>query len=163
MESKVCRKCGKELPLDEFYTHSRMADGHLNICKECVRARVSDHREKNLERIREYDRQRASLPHRKAQRRKIVDKRRKEDEAFNTAHTTLHNFIRDGKVIKGLLCQLCGSSEGIEGHHFDYSDPLGVIWLCKVCHRQYHMGKSDRANIVKTIVDNIIRLKEFSS
>lgn len=34
----TCFKCGKTLPLDEFYTHSRMENGHLGKCKSCTRA-----------------------------------------------------------------------------------------------------------------------------
>lgn len=58
METKVCKKCGRALPISEFYVHKQMGDGHLSFCKECVRARVHKHRENNIERIREYDRNR---------------------------------------------------------------------------------------------------------
>jgi 5-methylcytosine-specific restriction endonuclease McrA len=34
----VCRGCGVEKELSEFYKHPRMADGHLNHCKVCRRA-----------------------------------------------------------------------------------------------------------------------------
>lgn len=33
--TKICKKCGKELPLNDFYKHPKMADGYFNVCKKC--------------------------------------------------------------------------------------------------------------------------------
>lgn len=34
-KTKVCSKCGRELPTSEFYTSKRSKDGLQNYCKEC--------------------------------------------------------------------------------------------------------------------------------
>ncbi len=59
VRSKECFKCKAVKPLEQFYKHSAMADGHLNKCIECTKSDAKQHREKNLDRIREYDRERA--------------------------------------------------------------------------------------------------------
>ena len=35
METKICKKCGRELPIEEFYKAKNNKDGHMNVCKEC--------------------------------------------------------------------------------------------------------------------------------
>lgn len=35
METKVCSKCGRELPTTEFYAHKKAKDGLQTFCKEC--------------------------------------------------------------------------------------------------------------------------------
>ena len=35
MATKICKKCGIEKPLDEFYKDKSKKDGHENKCKEC--------------------------------------------------------------------------------------------------------------------------------
>ena len=34
---KTCFKCLRALPLEDFYPHPQMGDGHLNKCKDCAR------------------------------------------------------------------------------------------------------------------------------
>lgn len=38
---KTCKKCGKELPLTEFYAHKNAKDGLLNVCKSCHNAQTT--------------------------------------------------------------------------------------------------------------------------
>jgi 5-methylcytosine-specific restriction endonuclease McrA len=70
---KICRGCGVEKDLADFYENAEMADGHLNKCKDCVRARVQKYRREHLEQYAQYEKSRANLPHRVEARRKYQE------------------------------------------------------------------------------------------
>lgn len=36
METKICKKCGQELPLEYFSKNAKMKDGLQNHCKACA-------------------------------------------------------------------------------------------------------------------------------
>ena len=38
METKICRKCGKELSIDNFYKDRSAEDGLRCYCKACIKA-----------------------------------------------------------------------------------------------------------------------------
>jgi hypothetical protein len=55
METKVCTKCGRELPLNEFYNDKMRPDGKKSACRECtaqaqrdLRARKKDSETKSI-------------------------------------------------------------------------------------------------------------------
>ena len=119
--TKKCFKCGKVKPISEFYKHSRMADGHLNKCKDCakmdVAKRRTEHPEKDLDtRI----------------------KACKKNPTHKNANMAVDAAIRSGALTKPHECQGCGrlaSETRLSAHHHDYARPLDVIWLCAACHR----------------------------
>lgn len=45
METKVCKKCDRELPVDEFYKVPGNADGIDSVCKECRKKGMKENRE----------------------------------------------------------------------------------------------------------------------
>lgn len=59
METKVCKKCGRERPVEEFYKIPGNKDGLDGVCKECRRAGMRVNREA---RKSEAVRKRESLP-----------------------------------------------------------------------------------------------------
>ena len=49
METKVCTKCGRELPIEKFYTNKSLKGGHDNTCKECKNNYSKEWARKNRE------------------------------------------------------------------------------------------------------------------
>jgi hypothetical protein len=140
MTTKECFKCGAEKPLTSFYKHSRMADGHLNKCKECNKRDVRENRLAKVEYYREYD----NIRWQKDKRRRAQQyERSKQWNAENPekykAHYAVANAVRDGRLVKK-PCEVCGD-EYTHGHHDDYSKPLDVRWLCPSHHRLLHLGR----------------------
>ena len=144
---KPCIACGNEFELDGFYTHSQMADGHLNKCKSCCKKQSTARRQAKLEEIKAYDRKRGKLPHRlKANRDRQHENpiphlkanqayiQRNPDKA--AAWLAVADALEDGTLIKQ-PCEVCGEKK-VHGHHDDYSKPLEVKWLCDKHHKALH-------------------------
>ena len=132
---KTCFKCKVVKPRTEFYAHPKMADGLLGKCKQCQRMDMSAVRTANLERYREYDRMRASEPHRRLLSRRVTAKWRIDHPERKSAQTAVGNAVRDGRLTPH-PCWVCGKRA--EAHHPDYSRPLEVVWLCPGHHKQTH-------------------------
>lgn len=129
--SKSCFKCGAEKPLDDFYKHPKMPDGHVNKCKECNKKDVRENRNDKVEYYREYDKERGNrqdYSYIKGYREKFPKKYK--------AHTLVNNSIRAG-ILKPSCCEVCGILNTV-AHHDDYDKPLEVRWLCQAHHVQWH-------------------------
>lgn len=133
---KKCFKCKTIKPLNEFYKHSRMADGHVNKCKECNKNDVTANRNKNIEKVRAYDRARSKEPERIKAITEISRAWRAEDTRRASAHSSVARAIRNGSLFR-LPCIKCGEQKSV-AHHEDYDKPLEVVWLCQPCHKQRH-------------------------
>lgn len=135
---KECFKCKSVKPFDEFYKHSRMADGHLNKCKQCTKKDVGEHREKNIEKIRAYDRDRGKNKDRIQAQVQITRAWREEDRRRGKAHSAVARAIRSGVLVRQ-PCEACNDKSSVV-HHDDYDKPLVVRWLCQSCHKQHHLN-----------------------
>ena len=136
MSTKTCFKCNKEKPIEDFYAVSTMADGHLNKCKECTILDVKSRTILSSEYVRRYDAERAKRPERIAYSTQHTRKWRTDNPEKYKAQNALNNALRDGKIDRPEQCEICGKTKKLQAHHYDYSLPLDVIWLCAECHGQ---------------------------
>lgn len=142
---KKCFKCFAILPLDEFYKHSRMADGHLNKCKICTKNDAIANRNNRLEYYREYDRKRRL--HGRTESLHSNERWAIRNRHKRVAHVAVGNAVRDGRLFKK-PCEICGSKE-VQAHHDDYSKLLDVRWLCVTHHAEHH--KRERKEIRQSL------------
>lgn len=131
---KTCFKCGVAKQPEDFYAHPMMKDGTLGKCRECTKRDSTDRRHAKLAEVREYDCNRATLPHRRALNVRISRKWRTGE--IQRAHNAVARALRNGRLTR-LSCSFCGSNS-THAHHDDYSTPLDVMWLCAVHHSGRH-------------------------
>lgn len=150
MTYKKCIKCSMIKELECFYRHSRMADGHLNKCKDCTIIDTVNNYYKNIEYYREYDKKRQLDPKR-IKNKKIYSKKfyilhpekvkeyHEKWKGLNKEKRIAHNLIWAHVKDRPNKCELCDKNvKKIYAHHYDYSKPLDVIWLCSACHADVH-------------------------
>lgn len=158
---KICKKCGEEKPLGEFYESKVMADGRMWSCKPCWKAKTREYQKSRPKITRNYKANwRKNNPekvkkscanwivqnlerHKSNQRKwrkRNPEKQKQYQEKWiarnpekRRAHVALNIAVQKGQIKKG-PCAVCGGGGKTEAHHGDYSKPLEVIWLCKKCH-----------------------------
>jgi hypothetical protein len=52
------------------------------------------------------------------------------------AHAAVHRAVSSGVIKRPEQCSFCENKCKPEGHHEDYSKPLDVVWLCRLCHAE---------------------------
>lgn len=134
---KICFKCQQCKPIDDFYKHKYMADGHLGKCKECTKADARANYRVDPIAHQNYERQRGKTPERRAKALEYQRTRRARKKLESRARNLVGHALRSGALVKE-ACTDCGTSDSIEAHHEDYNKPLDVVWLCFNCHRIRH-------------------------
>lgn len=160
---KTCFKCGTLKPLDEFYPHPNMADGHLNKCKECTKKDAAERAhqkssdptwvlsERKRNRIRAAGLRAAGRFPRPSPgvKRRYIEEHVSRHPEKHAARRAATNAIYAGLLIKQ-PCEKCGDPE-VEAHHDDYSKPLVVRWLCTTHHAEHHVAERERELLSKLI------------
>lgn len=66
-------------------------------------------------------------------------KRYREKHKLKTlAQAKLHYHKSVGNIEIPNCCDMCEKKVPLEAHHYDYSKPLDVTWLCMQCHKKVH-------------------------
>ena len=120
---KQCSKCKQVLPLDSFYNNKAIRTGKSSQCMSCHRENVKKYEqsEKGRQNVRGIS---------ERQYYKHIEKKR--------AKAKVKYAVLRGELVKPETCSRCPSTVLVEGHHPDYSKPLEVLWLCRVCHKEEH-------------------------
>lgn len=141
-ETIECTTCKEVKPEEEFYKHKKGKYGREKYCKPCRLKYARKYREENRDKA--YAAQRRWGKKNKKRLRELDVKSKAKHHDRVSARTHMNNAIYHGIVIRGDKCEDCGSTLNIQCHHFDYSKPLEVVWLCRKCHVLLHKNINRR-------------------
>lgn len=144
---KTCFKCNISKPLSEFYSHPRMADGHLNKCKVCtckdtaarnaIKSKDPEWVESELARHRTKTAKYRALGTKCKNKASSVAKWNAANKSKSLAHGKVQRAVLSNTLIRK-PCEVCGA-EKAHAHHDDYTKPLDVKWLCPKHHGERHV------------------------
>jgi hypothetical protein len=148
---RKCYKCQAIKGIYEYYADKTKFGGHKYICKSCECEGKKEQRSIDPEKSREYFRKRWEREDIKQRYSEQNRKRRIENPEYfrekskkqnehphSLARKIYRNALTAGKLVKPNACTECGRIGNVDGHHIDYSKPLEVVWLCRICHMKKH-------------------------
>ena len=146
---KFCRKCEKELPLEEFYDSKVSSDGKVSRCKGCHKVRYAENKDEIAEYQREYykengaemrkksrEKYKEEQPERRAQWKAWYDtpEGKAKDKARVDMRRARRKKAKVGEIPDGYreilsenqegLCYYCKRDLNVTGIHLDHKDSL---------------------------------------
>ncbi len=130
--NKKCFKCEITKPLEEFYKHKKMNDGHVNKCKECNKKDVRDNYQENLKDALFIEKERERNKE-KYYRLGYKEKQKKWNEKRPWANNHKIKNLRRKLKLKGEL-------KTHHLHHWNYNDEFieDVVIIERFNHRRAH-------------------------
>lgn len=147
---RTCLKCGELKSADMFYARPEGRDGLRKECKECFKAasaatyhrKIRDVSWKLAERQR--NRQRTRMDRAAGRKPPDNESSRASHKLYyvryperKLAHAKTNAAVKAMKLARQ-PCEECGAQK-TDAHHDDYSKPLDVRWLCRLCHAAHHI------------------------
>ena len=153
----LCKECNRKISREYYAKNREKANQkrkqlyHDNREKflESAKKRYQENREKIRERANKYNKtperreknRKYTLAYSKKNRekisKKVLDYKRKNPEKSKA-----HQYVLWGLKLEVLKrpeeCADCLRILKVEAHHEDYSKPLEVVWLCRLCHMHRH-------------------------
>ncbi len=147
MKIKHCNTCEADKPTNEFYKSKINTDGFRYKCISCENAYASAYR-KTPEGQISYKKGRLKYTQSEKGKRLVRERSASYRERYPIkikAINAVSSAIIRKKLFKG-PCEVCGSTELIDGHHDDYAKPLEVRWLCMPHHMAWHKKHGEGLN-----------------
>lgn len=148
IEEKRCWCCGDMKALSLFHRDNSRRDGRQKMCISCkaqyrkdhiveIKIRDAIYRDARRDDKREKDR---AYYHSNAEDRRRYAKEYKESHpVIARAHDMVELELITKRMVRPETCSSCGQRRKVDGHHDDYSKPLDVTWLCRLCHGKRHI------------------------
>lgn len=123
METKICKRCGRELPLSEFYKDKNCKDGLNYWCKECSKQYKKQYYQEHKEEIAEYyqDNKEFFFKRRKQYDKtpmgraiNLVKRYRQSDKQHNRGKCTLTAKWMVDNIFSDQKCIFCGESDWVK-------------------------------------------------
>lgn len=137
-----CNKCGETKERRLFSKDSRRKSGLSRRCMDCKRAEYHAYAKTDVARLKNALRQRSRTAAGFTRKRGHRNKNQR-DTLKVWASRQFANAIRNKTIVRPDNCSECKVKGKIHGHHYDYTKPLEVIWLCHKCHMKEHRKYPD--------------------
>ncbi len=133
--TRVCRKCGREKPLAEFFLYYALGR-RRSPCRACARAERRSYYAANRDKVRAAQRRyakREDPAQRRARYARCVRKQRQKEAVRN--RTKRFRYL--GLLTLAEHCEDC-RGPATEIHHETYGDVCAFVSLCRRCHMARH-------------------------
>lgn len=124
LKCKICKSDKDLIKIDRRKTLKGVVQRY--ICNSCNTVRLKRYRATKIGAERTYAATKGSIY-------RNYDKQK--------ARMVIYRALKAGSVTKSECCDSCGQRLELQGHHYDYSRPLIVAWLCVKCHSFLHRSR----------------------